>query len=67
MREIQHLLKINVEFEVADGFEPAIQFPVKKQKINLNHGNTDLVGELTVMPAINKNQTDKTLNRYETK
>ena len=54
MREIQHLLKINVEFEVADGFEPAIQFPVKKQKINLNHGSTDLVGELTVTQTINK-------------
>ena len=54
MREIQHLLKINVEFEVADGFEPAIQFPVKKQKINLNHGSMDLVDELTVTQTINK-------------
>ena len=54
MREIQHLLKINVEFEVADGFEPAIQFPVKKKKINLNHGSTDLADELTVTQTINK-------------
>ena len=53
MREIQHLLKINVEFEVADGFEPAIQFPVKK-KINLNHGSTDLADELTATQTINK-------------
>ncbi|HBX27201.1 MAG TPA: RNA helicase [Gammaproteobacteria bacterium] len=32
MRDIQHLLKINVELEVADGFEPAIQFPATKGK-----------------------------------
>ena len=65
MREIQHLLKINVEFEVADGFEPAIQFPVKKQKNKpqprklgsreRNNGNAS---------HKQKNQTDKTRNRY---
>ena len=33
MRDIQHLLKVEVEFEVADGFEPEIPFPVKKPKI----------------------------------
>lgn len=32
MRDIQHLLKVEVEFEVADGFEPEIAFPVKKSK-----------------------------------
>ena len=32
MRDIQHLLKIEVEFEVADGFEPTTPFPVKKPK-----------------------------------
>jgi len=32
MRDIQHLLKVEVEFEVADGFEPEIPFPVKKPK-----------------------------------
>ena len=32
MRDIQHLLKVDVEFEVADGFEPEIPFPVKKPK-----------------------------------
>ena len=65
MREIQHLLKINVEFEVADGFEPAIQFPVKKHKNKpqprklgsrgRNNGNAS---------HTQKNQTDKTRNRY---
>ena len=30
--DIQHLLKVEVEFEVADGFEPEIAFPVKKPK-----------------------------------
>ena len=32
MRDIQHLLKVDVEFEVADGFEPKVPFPVKKPK-----------------------------------
>ena len=32
MRDIQHLLKVDVEFEVADGFEPQVPFPVKKPK-----------------------------------
>ena len=32
MRDIQHLLKVDIEFEVADGFEPQIPFPVKKPK-----------------------------------
>jgi len=32
MGDIQHLLKVEVEFEVADGFEPEIAFPVKKPK-----------------------------------
>ena len=29
MRDIQHLLKVEVEFEVADGFEPEIAFHSK--------------------------------------
>ena len=32
MRDIQHLLRVEVDFEVADGFEPEIAFPVKKPK-----------------------------------
>ena len=32
MGDIQHLLKVEVEFEVADGFEPETAFPVKKPK-----------------------------------
>ena len=34
MRDIQHLLKIEVEFEVADGFEPTTPFPVKSRNTN---------------------------------
>ena len=32
IRDIQHLLRVEVDFEVADGFEPEIAFPVKKPK-----------------------------------
>ncbi len=32
MRDIQHLLRVELEFEVADGFEPEIAFPVKEPK-----------------------------------
>ena len=65
MREIQHLLKINVEFEVADGFEPAIQFPVKKQKNKpqpRKHGSRGRINGNANHKQ--KNQTDKTHNRY---
>ena len=46
MRDIQHLLKVEVEFEVADGFEPEIAFPVKKPKNKpqpRKHGRSNLV------------------------
>ena len=65
MREIQHLLKINVEFEVADGFEPAIQFPVKKKKNKpqpRKHGSRGRINGNANHKQ--KNQTDKTHNRY---
>ena len=32
MRDIQFLLKVDVEFEVADGFEPQAPFPTKRPK-----------------------------------
>lgn len=44
MRDIQHLLKVEVEFEVADGFEPKIALPVKKPKNKLQprkHGRSN--------------------------
>ena len=65
IREIQHLLKINVEFEVADGFEPAIQFPAKKQKNKPQPRKHESRGR--TKDSANhkqKTQTDKTRNRY---
>ena len=65
IREIQHLLKINVEFEVADGFEPAIQFPVKKQKNKPQPRKHESRGRAKGNANHKqKNQTDKTRNRY---
>ncbi|MDC3058697.1 DEAD/DEAH box helicase [Litorivicinus sp.] len=69
MRDIQHLLKIEVEFEVADGFEPEIAFPVKKPKNKpqpRKHGRSNPRGHNgRGRDERPKQRSTKSLNQYD--
>ena len=70
--DIQHLLKIEVEFEVADGFEPEIAFPVKKPKKNKprprKHGRSNTRSdEGRVRNEHQKHRAIKSSDRHESR
>jgi len=73
MRDIQHLLKVEVEFEVADGFEPEIPFPVKKPKNKpqpRKHGRSNprsYEGRGRGRDETPKQRTSKPSDRYDSK
>ena len=69
MRDIQHLLKVEVEFEVADGFEPEIAFPIKKPKNKpqpRKHGGSNPRGHYgRGRDERPKQRSAKSLNHYD--